>query len=216
MSYFAFYLKEALSVAQGTGPWSIVSQCVIQGAQSDAQREQAKVQIPQMAIAPDSEDLKDISLGIPIKYPDSFIGIHVGHPVDDLALTRPDLVLSGSPNGNRSVASETDESAAPPDALDKKFSSVDFGPYLAKMRKDIQAKWSPPKGYEDRHILTTFSISYDGYISDPEILEGSGIDPVDESALEALRSVSPLDPLPKGLPKSVQVRYQFDGRTKPE
>jgi len=64
-------------------------------------------------------------------------------------------------------------------------------------------------------VSVTFTIANDGTIVDPTIVESSGREDVDGSALEALRAASPLDHLPPGAPASVQVRYVFDWRVKP-
>jgi TonB family protein len=81
---------------------------------------------------------------------------------------------------------------------------------MAKMKKDIQAKWKPPKGLEQRRVGVTFSINRDGSIVDGAVVESSGVDAIDKSALEALKDASPIDPLPKGAPRSVEIRYRFD------
>lgn len=92
--------------------------------------------------------------------------------------------------------------------------NLDFGPYMSKMKQDIQKKWQMPKGLESRKVTTVFSIMRDGKIANVSITEGSGSDAVDKSALAALEAASPLDPLPKGSPQSVDIKYVFDWKTR--
>lgn len=92
--------------------------------------------------------------------------------------------------------------------------NLDFGPYMSKMKQDIQKKWQMPKGLESRKVTTVFSIMRDGKIANVSITEGSGNDAVDKSALAALDAASPLDPLPKGSPQSVDIKYVFDWKTR--
>lgn len=88
--------------------------------------------------------------------------------------------------------------------------ALDFGSYMKKMKKDIQAKWAPPKGFTAQRVIAVFTIKKDGRIVEPQIVESSGKENIDQLALQALSQASPLDPLPKGSPSSVQIRYQFD------
>ncbi|MBX9568444.1 MAG: TonB C-terminal domain-containing protein [Candidatus Obscuribacterales bacterium] len=92
--------------------------------------------------------------------------------------------------------------------------NLDFGPYMTKMKQDIQKKWQMPKGLESRRVTTVFSIMRDGKIANISITEGSGNEAVDKSALAALDAASPLDPLPKGAPPSVDIKYVFDWKTR--
>ncbi len=88
--------------------------------------------------------------------------------------------------------------------------ALDFGSYMKKMKRDIQAKWAPPKGFNAQRVVAVFTIKKDGRIVEPQIVESSGKENIDQLALQALSQASPLDPLPKGSPSSVQIRYQFD------
>lgn len=88
--------------------------------------------------------------------------------------------------------------------------NVDYKDYMAKMKLDIQKHWTPPKGLENRKIVAMFTIARDGHILNPTIIEGTGVAEMDKAALEALHAASPLDPLPAGAPKSVDIKYSFD------
>ena len=88
-----------------------------------------------------------------------------------------------------------------------------MAPYMTKMKQDIKTKWQMPKGLETRRVVTVFSIMRNGKIANVEITEGSGNAEVDKSALAALEAAS-LDPLPKGAPPSVDIKYIFDWKTR--
>lgn len=62
---------------------------------------------------------------------------------------------------------------------------------------------------ENRKIAVVFTIKRDGSIAEPQIVESSGEAAADQAAMAALTAASPLEPLPLGAPKSVQIRYQF-------
>ncbi|MBI4532922.1 MAG: TonB C-terminal domain-containing protein, partial [Candidatus Melainabacteria bacterium] len=119
-----------------------------------------------------------------------------------LALTRPDLIQPKT--GSTAESDPDDEEEEEPRA------AIDFGLYMTQMKQTIQKHWQPPKGFENRRVVATFTILRDGTITNAELVDPSGIEAVDKSALNALRVASPLDPLPLGAPKSVQIRYQFD------
>ena len=107
-------------------------------------------------------------------------------------------------------AKDIHKKPAPEADDDDDVQDIDYSAYMAKMKKDIQAKWKPPKGIEQRRVGVTFSINRDGSIDNGTVVESSGDDAIDKSALDALHDASPIDPLPKGAPKSVDIRYRFD------
>lgn len=114
----------------------------------------------------------------------------------------------GHPSGSGSASHARQDDNDDDD--DDDSGDVDFGPYMAGMKKSIQSKWTPPKGFDEKKVVAVFSIQRDGSIIQPEIVESSGNTEIDASAMKALREASPLPPLPKGAPKHVQIRYQFD------
>ncbi len=92
--------------------------------------------------------------------------------------------------------------------------NVDMGPYVKEMKGLIQSKWTPPKGMQEKHVVTVFTIRRNGTIEEPTIVESSGTESVDESALSALKAASPLPKLPAGAPQFIQIRYKFDWKVK--
>ncbi len=93
--------------------------------------------------------------------------------------------------------------------------NVDMGPYMKEMKQLIQSKWTPPKGMNEKHVVAVFTIKRNGTILDPTIVESSGDQAVDASALAALNAASPLPKLPAGSPHYIQIKYKFDWKVKP-
>lgn len=81
--------------------------------------------------------------------------------------------------------------------------------YVDKAKKIISSKWQPVKGFEDRNCVAVFTVRQNGNIEEPKIVESSGSQAVDGSALAALKISSPLPTLPKGAPEFIQIRYAF-------
>ncbi len=198
---FCRYLIDGIQTGGGQMSIGDIAAYVTQNVQNDATTLLNKVEQPIFAPIPDNAPLAVTPFGCPTKI-SSVKQPRVGYPMDSIALRRPDLLM---PKPDK-AKDDADEQDSAPDG------HLDFQPYMAKMKKDIQAKWNPPKGFEDRRVVAIFSIMRDGKIADPSIVESSGVESVDKTALDALQAASPLDPLPKGAPKSVQVRYKFDWR----
>lgn len=203
---FTNYLAEGLQTGGGAMTLDAIAQYVCQSVETDARTQLHKVQQPQLIISPENKEMAAVVLGHPSKVAQSRVSF--GHPVDQLALSRPDL-MPHEP-GAKSISKHVDADDDDDDA--DSGQGVDFSTYMVKMKKDIQSKWKPPKGIEQRKVVATFTINRDGSIVEPSIVDGSGLENIDKSALAALHDASPLDPLPKGAPRSVQIRYVFDWR----
>jgi TonB family protein len=112
------------------------------------------------------------------------------------------------------AARKTTAPAASTDDEEDEFDpNLDLRGYVAKIKEDIQKKWQCPRGLTDRRVVTTFSIARDGRIMNASVVESSGNAEVDESALAALKSASPLMALPKGSPRSIDLKYAFDWKS---
>ncbi len=212
---FTNYLTEGLKTGNGAMNLDSVAQYVCQSTEADA-RSQGKLQRPQFALISENHELGAVAIGVPIKHnPHDQSRVSFGHPIDQLALTRPDLLArAGSPHHQISDdgtgSKDIHKKPAPEADDDDDVQDIDYSAYMTKMKKDIQAKWKPPKGIEQRRVGVTFSINRDGSIDNGSVVESSGVDAIDKSALDALHDASPIDPLPKGAPKSVDIRYRFD------
>jgi TonB family protein len=195
-------------------------------------------QKPGLLSNPENRELTKVAFGIPIKNTAfSAANVHVGHSIEQLEETNPELAIAAHrmqdmpdpTNPQRKIdqllqseqkaaaagSQEGKVAAIPAPAQDDEDddndgSNVDFAPYMAAMKKSIQAKWVSPKGFDQKKVVAVFSIQRDGRITEAELIESSGSAEIDKSAMQALKDASPLAPLPKGAPKHVQIRYQFD------
>jgi len=195
-------------------------------------------QKPGLLSNPENPELTTVAFGIPIKNTAfSAANVHVGHSIEQLEETNPELAIAAhrmqdmpDPTNPQSkidqllqseqkaaaAGSQEGKAAAIPAPAqddeddDNDGSNVDFAPYMAAMKKSIQAKWVSPKGFDKKKVVAVFSILRDGRITEAELIESSGSAEIDKSAMQALKDASPLAPLPKGAPKHVQIRYQFD------
>lgn len=209
-SFFAQQLMEGMKAGGGQLPLKTVATHIKDSVSTQAQKILSKTQKPVFIPASHLADDQLPPIGVEVKSTGQSFGFG-GHPVDQLGLTRPDLVMprtAGTPvqippapaNKGRSAADDDDD-------IDH---TLDMRPYVSKMKTAIQQKWVPPKGLENRKLSAVFTILRDGSIVSPTIVESSGQADVDKSAMDALKAASPLDPLPKGAPRSVDIKYQFD------
>lgn len=213
-TYFTHYFVEGLKTSNGAINLDSVARYVCQSTETDA-RNAGKQEHPQYALLTENHELGAVAIGVPIKVnPHDQSRLAFGHPIDQLALTRPDLLARAGTTSHSPVEEGSKELRKKPPVSehddDDDVQDIDYSAYMAKMKKDIQAKWKPPKGLEQRRVGVTFSINRDGSIVDGAVVESSGVDAIDKSALEALKDASPIDPLPKGAPRSVEIRYRFD------
>lgn len=270
ISCFTQYICEGMQTGLGTLPLAAIAQYVAEGVNKDAKNIQNKEQTPLFFAAADSPDISDVPLGVRLKSSIPEKSVHIGHPVDQLAMSRPDIITgqpgrmknrtliaqaipmdettiaqaktgsekavkpagsnansTGSTSSSPASATKSapvkagsaTSSAAKKEAEDddddgETQENVDLGPYIKEMKQLIRSKWTPPKGMQDKHVVTVFTIRRNGNIEDPTVVEGSGSDEVDATAIAALKAASPLPKLPKGAPQFIQIRYQFDWKVK--
>jgi TonB family protein len=94
-------------------------------------------------------------------------------------------------------------------------SGVDFSQYVLKAMGAIRKRWfaaMPPAAYAGARGKTSvlFEIQSDGKIEHVELEGGSGVDSLDQAALQGIRDASPLDPLPNDFKGPyVQLRFVF-------
>lgn len=227
---FVHYFVEALKSGGGNFPLAMTAEYVFQKVQEITKG--VAVQVPVLAPPSDKSQTITIPIGIMVRssLPHS---VAIGHPVDNLGMNRPDIVaptLSPTKTAVKMVSRNAQGAAAvkptaaktppaqqgpkPIDEDDEDFNpNLDLRPYVAKMKQDIQKRWSVPKGFESRQVTTSFSINKDGRITNAEIVTSSGNEDVDKSALAALQA--PVDPLPKGSPSYVDIKYVFDWKSQP-
>jgi TonB family protein len=230
ISCFAQFLTEALKDSQG---YVSVGQLVDYVQNNIALEESGSTSVKQKVIfanAPGSDRIGEAMIGASIHTPWNVSKMAMGHNVQTLALVRPDLV--GPPTSSsapvldlRNVAGAKEIASpriakiingeTPPDEDDASSGSnpaVSLDTYIANVKTQIKQKWIPPKGLKDHQVVTTFTVLKNGLIVEPVVAASSGNAAVDQSALDALKAASPLEPLPKGAPTSIQIRYVFDWR----
>lgn len=89
--------------------------------------------------------------------------------------------------------------------------------YVEAVRRKISSNWLystiDPRVHWAPRVVVTFQILRDGSIVNVEVLRSSGNDSVDRSAVRAVLSSNPVEPLPPGYAGSyVQVEFWFDFR----
>lgn len=104
-----------------------------------------------------------------------------------------------------SFAADTDSAGITPQ-------QNDFSEYMTDLRGKIQRNWNPPECLDHNgHALVKFSITRSGDVYASEILESSGDEVFDESAMEAIRKASPFAHFPADTSKgSLTIKYSFD------
>lgn len=201
-SLFTHYLIEGLKPGAGLLALPVVAEYLGQIVPNEAQKYAGKTQTPALVLAADAPEMAATALGLAVKSAVPPAKVSIGHRVDDLQMRRPDLSRPKAPPPEADDGEDEDE--------DEAGGQVDFGAWMAKMKAAVQKRWQPPKGFESRRVVAVFTILRDGTIVNPYIVDSSGVEAVDKSALDALKAASPLEALPLGAPKSVQIRYQFD------
>lgn len=82
--------------------------------------------------------------------------------------------------------------------------------YSDAMHEKISSKWSPPAVDKDSRVVLEFTIQKNGHVINPKIYKSSGNKQLDDSAMKALRSASPLPPLPLNFEQnSLNVKFDF-------
>ena len=80
--------------------------------------------------------------------------------------------------------------------LNYKSSNVDFYPYMRDLDRRLILNWNPPRGKVSHNVVTFFTISKDGMITNIKILETSGSKNADDAAIKAIQTTNPARPLP--------------------
>lgn len=187
-SSFVEYLTEGMKAGGGTLSLDTVAGFINESMVKDGMTQPQK---PALLVSTANAEVAKLALGISIKN-----GLVQDSGKIQQALTKE----------QKSFQEDDDQDQDGPE--------VDFGPYMKAMKKAIQAKWVSPKGFDQKKVVTAFSIQRDGRITEAEIVESSGSADIDKTAMQALKDASPLAPLPKGSPKHVQIRYKFDYQVK--
>lgn len=89
---------------------------------------------------------------------------------------------------------DTGSPTAPTVSLDSKDSR--FASYLLEVKRRIERIWSyPPEARGlSGNLIVTFGITRDGQLSDLQLTQTSGIAPLDNEAIRAIRQATPFAP----------------------
>lgn len=85
-----------------------------------------------------------------------------------------------------------------------------LGPYIAAMQQKVRSLWNPPEGAVTRKVITVFSIDSGGAVSNIQIKQSSGSQPVDDSAIKAINDAAPFEAMPPGSTTRLDVQFELD------
>lgn len=86
-----------------------------------------------------------------------------------------------------------------------------FAPYMSSVKSTIQKNWHPPDVIQEGHVTVLFKLDKNGRLISSRILESSGNEIFDESALDALKKSEPFGIFPADSPREqITINYTFD------
>lgn len=109
--------------------------------------------------------------------------------------------------GEEGDAGSASERTISLDSQDSRFAS-----YLLGIKRRIENIWSyPPEARGlTGNLLVTFSITRDGRLNDLQLIDTSGIAPLDNEAIRAIREAAPFAPFPDRLKfEKLNIRAAF-------
>ena len=87
----------------------------------------------------------------------------------------------------------------------------DFTEYMKNVQEKLNTTWQPPDFMEEGHVTVFFKLTRQGNIISASVIESSGDDIYDESALEAIKESAPFGDFPQGSSKEyISIKYSFD------
>ncbi len=87
----------------------------------------------------------------------------------------------------------------------------DFSEYMKELQDKLQKTWQPPDFMEEGHVRVYFKLNRQGRVMSASVIESSGNDIYDESALEALKDCSPFGNFPENSVREfISIKYSFD------
>ena len=91
------------------------------------------------------------------------------------------------------------------------ISKTEFADYMKNVQEKLRTTWQPPDFMEEGHVTVNFKLTRQGRVIKADIIESSGNDIYDESALEAIKESTPFGEFPeKSLKEFISVKYSFD------
>lgn len=86
-----------------------------------------------------------------------------------------------------------------------------FSEYMSKVQNKLRATWQPPDFLAEAHVKVYFKLNRQGRIVSSGIIESSGNDIYDESAIDALKRAEPFGEFPEQtLKEHIAIKYSFD------
>lgn len=87
----------------------------------------------------------------------------------------------------------------------------DFSSYMDSVRTSLQKNWIPPDFLEEGHVRVLFKVDRNGRVLSADIIESSGDNIYDESAIEALKKAQPFGQFPPQTTReTLTINYSFD------
>lgn len=87
----------------------------------------------------------------------------------------------------------------------------DFGPYMRELQRRIKMNWEPPKGNESKRVVLLFKIAKDGKLLSVNVFKSSGLQNVDQAAINAVKVAAPFRALPPEYRGSnIDIQFTFD------
>ncbi len=90
---------------------------------------------------------------------------------------------------------------------------ISFDRYMAALEPVVKRNWHPPVNSGNKRTDVRFDILRTGQIKAIEILESSGDDAFDKSAIAAVTAANPVSAFPDGSHAELNVAFAFDYRT---
>lgn len=88
---------------------------------------------------------------------------------------------------------------------------ADFSDYMEQVRTKLQRNWVSPDFLEEGHVRVLFKIDNQGNVISGDILESSGNDIYDESAVDAIHKSEPFGKFPENTTRqTLTINYSFD------
>lgn len=86
-----------------------------------------------------------------------------------------------------------------------------FSDYMDNVQTKLKNNWRPPDFMENCHIRVVFKVNRDGKIISKNIVESSGNDVYDESAIVALMKSQPFEKFPESTAReTITINYTFE------
>lgn len=88
---------------------------------------------------------------------------------------------------------------------------VDFGPYMAALKRRVRRNWIAPESGSSRRTVLNFTVSRSGAVSRLRVVRSSGSSSSDQAAMDAVRRAAPFGSLPSPYRgDGIEINFTFD------